>query len=758
MISPMKTESTPVAKAMPRNPCERPVFIVGPGRSGTTLLRSLLSAHPHLTVTPETHFMAWAQPWGLEQGAPEDFFAFWSHYTESNWFKDLGIDAEECLRRIEAVEDRSFAGVFGTILSLFAEKRNKPRVGEKTPGHSQFLGYILQWFPKAQVLVTQRDPRAVIASQLKTPYIGKRIGPPSLRRGLATNSRLEQVLWHMEDWRELYESRLSPYETDSRFHRVVYEDLVDSPETAIRGIFAFLEEPFDPDVLSGRNDASVSPPTAKWENEEMNRWRREHHRRSLGAIVATSLDKWRRSLSRMEVAMIEGRCGALMNRMGYPLVASRRERFFGRLFAAVFSRIVALEKASRSAARKIPFDTPGAKTALQDISFRLSGAVRRSGNSLRRRLEGHPKEETFPRYFERAGGKSGAGYMVVHPGAVADNPLPVNVPSRLQLPSDAGWWGFSFRQVPSRRSGETIVATIPCCRLLFFRDKRDDFHPAILTDESHSLDMREIHFRSGHAGALRRGGTPVRLERATWIVERVYHNHSHWFTAHLPKLLLLKKTGRIADVLLPSERTSVMDESMRMVGIDPSAFRTFETNQVLDVDELSVVSTDRFRPELLQMVPEAFGINGATRPQRRIYISRERAARRKLVNETEVWSVLRSFGFEKVVMEDLSFDRQVDLMKQTEILVSPHGAGLTNMMFCPRGAIVVEIADLGFPNPNFYALASALGHRYCIVRATPLGMAHQLERDMTVDPQAVASTLKYAELRGGVSEIGRRAG
>ncbi len=441
----------------------------------------------------------------------------------------------------------------------------------------------------------------------------------------------------------------------------------------------------------------------------------------------------------------------------------KTESTLARLLADFFSRVVSAEQAGRAAARKILFETPAAKLlfetpaaqkALQDLSFRLLSLIRRTGNSLRRRLEKHPKEETFSQYFERAGRKSGAEYMVVHPEAVADNPLPVNVPSRLQLPSDAGWWGFSFRQVPSRKSGETIIVTIPRCRLLFFRNRSNDFHPAILTDERHSLDMREIHFRSGHVPVLRRGGPTERIERATWIVERVYHNYSHWLTAHMPKLLLLKKIGRLTDVLLPSKRTPFMEESMRMAGIDPSEFRVFEPDQVLDADELSVVATDRFRPELLQMVPEAFGVHDAHRPERRVYISRERANRRKLVNEPEVWSALRNFGFEKVVMEDLSFAGQVDLMRQTEILVAPHGAGLTNMMFCPRGALVVEIADFGFPNPNFYALASALRHRYCIVQATPLGMAHPLERDMKVDPQAVASILKYADRGDQVPEVG----
>jgi capsular polysaccharide biosynthesis protein len=80
-------------------------------------------------------------------------------------------------------------------------------------------------------------------------------------------------------------------------------------------------------------------------------------------------------------------------------------------------------------------------------------------------------------------------------------------------------------------------------------------------------------------------------------------------------------------------------------------------------------------------------------------------------------------------------------MGETEAIVAPHGAGLTNMIFCPHGATIVEIADVAYPNPNFYALASALGHDYRIVGARGVGPGHALDRDLSVDPEEVISAL-----------------
>ncbi|WP_166259507.1 glycosyltransferase family 61 protein [Marinobacter salicampi] len=352
--------------------------------------------------------------------------------------------------------------------------------------------------------------------------------------------------------------------------------------------------------------------------------------------------------------------------------------------------------------------------------------------------------ESVPEYFGRHSGDTTAGhYETVHPEAVASNPLPDNFSSPDELPDDRGWWGYSFRDVPHRISGETFMATVPDCLITWYRnpEQENDFYPAILNRDSRAFDMREVRFRPMHAETLRQSPEPARLKRATWFIERVYHNHSHWLTAHLPKLLLLREKGMLDQVILPPERSAAIDGCLRMLGLKPEQFQTYDPARPLFVEELTIMGTDRFRPELLRMVPQAFGINEAVKPHRKVFISRLHAARRRLVNEEEIWALLEPQGFERVLMENMTFEDQVRLMSETAVLVAPHGAGLTNMLFCPEGAHIVEIADLSFPNPNFYALASALGHRYSLARAESLGDVHPLEKDLKVDPSRVTEIL-----------------
>lgn len=719
----------------------RPIFIIGPGRSGTTLLRSVLSAHSQIAVTPETQFLKRALQWGSVEGAPNDFEAFWSNYTSWLRFRDLGVDPKQCRYLIERAEDYSFRGIFCAVLSVFQKQSGKARVGEKTPGHSAFIPTLLNWFPDARFLVTQRDPRAVVASQLKTYYVKQRLKPRTLRGGILMAKREQEIVFFARIWTEIFEQRLAPWAGHQSFHTVVYENLVQDTETEVRRIFNFLNEDFEPTVLEDRGrDTALMPAN----EADMDNWRREHHSRSMQPVSDDSLEKWRGELSRSEIAIIEGCCARSMCQRGYEPTLSRPYHLGGHAMASGLATSANLERITRStvsAGRRRIGAAGGEVRGL--LGKAASAGVERGAPpgwfGYRRVLH-----ETVPDYFARHAYTSKAGvYETLYPEQVKYNALPRNITGRDQLPDDQGWWGYSFRDVPERNAQECYIATLPNCRITWYKDPNDanDFYPAILNGDGRALWMRELRFRPCHAETLRQSRAPVKVKAATWIAERCYHNHSHWLTAHLPKLLMLRERGMLGQVLLPPERSAALDDSLRMLGMAPENFLTFDMEHPLLVEELTVLGTDRFRPELLQMVPQALGINMAPKPFRKVFISRLNATRRRLVNEDAVWSLLEPQGFERVLMEDLSFAQQVELMRETSVLMAPHGAGLTNMMFCPRGAHIVEIADLGFPNPNFYAVASAMGHEYWLVSAESLGEGRPLDKDLRVTTDSISRVL-----------------
>lgn len=131
---------------------------------------------------------------------------------------------------------------------------------------------------------------------------------------------------------------------------------------------------------------------------------------------------------------------------------------------------------------------------------------------------------------------------------------------------------------------------------------------------------------------------------------------------------------------------------------------------------------------------------------RRLFVSRRTAASRRVANEAEIESVLAEHGFEVVDPAGMSIAEQVALFSQASIVVGPHGAGLTNLLFSAPGTEVVEIfaAPAAQGVSNYRVLASHLGMPYSRLLAAPVPTesrygAHHY--DMEVDPQLLARAL-----------------
>lgn len=335
---------------------ERPIFIVGAGRSGTTLLRSLLSAHSRISIAPETHFMKTADvDSGLDRGAPRDFEAFWRSYSTSIRFIDLGVDPEHCRELIERQGKPTYRTIFSTMLVAYGETLGKVRIGEKTPGNIHVLSYLLEWFPEARVIILGRDPRAMVASQLHTPWIQNRLTPLSLRQGLLAGKRLHAVASQANGWARIYEKMVPQWQGDSRVLTVSYEALVQDVEDGMRAICDFLEEPYEPSMLTGRTQETVPSPAAMAEIHEdpWREWRREHHAQTLRPISTDSVEKWKKELTKIEVGMIEGRCARGMRVAGYAPSTSPLQRSLGGVFSRMVATMGGLEAGARDRAKRV---------------------------------------------------------------------------------------------------------------------------------------------------------------------------------------------------------------------------------------------------------------------------------------------------------------------------------------------------------------------------------------------------------------------
>lgn len=96
----------------------------------------------------------------------------------------------------------------------------------------------------------------------------------------------------------------------------------------------------------------------------------------------------------------------------------------------------------------------------------------------------------------------------------------------------------------------------------------------------------------------------------------------------------------------------------------------------------------------------------------RLYLSREKARRRRVTNEPALWAELSARGFAKIILEELPWPEQIAALRAARVIVAPHGAGLANLVFCTPGTRVVELVGRDYFNPVFWRLSALAGLDY----------------------------------------------
>jgi capsular polysaccharide biosynthesis protein len=206
------------------------------------------------------------------------------------------------------------------------------------------------------------------------------------------------------------------------------------------------------------------------------------------------------------------------------------------------------------------------------------------------------------------------------------------------------------------------------------------------------------------------------------LVSFFHGNYGHWLWEDLPRLAAaLPALPDSVRFLVPETLTSFQKDSLLALGISLDRLTTqgprtktvceklwFAT--ALGNQDWSVTAPD----VLLQMRQKL--LTAYSDPQKRgasrIYVSRGSVAKSKrLVNEDAVLPVLEDLGFEVVRPELLSLPQQVAKFQNCEILLGAFGAGLTNMLFCPVPAVILELQDARFaPRYWYWKIAATIGH------------------------------------------------
>ena len=123
-------------------------FIVGVGRSGTTLLRMMLDAHPQLAIPPETHFIPEAAD-ACRTGGEQSRDAFVNTLLSSRFWTDFQLDPDEFRKGINALAPFDVGAGLRVFYRLYAGRFGKTRWGDKTPTYLTQMQLIAQLLPEA---------------------------------------------------------------------------------------------------------------------------------------------------------------------------------------------------------------------------------------------------------------------------------------------------------------------------------------------------------------------------------------------------------------------------------------------------------------------------------------------------------------------------------------------------------------------------------------------------------------------------------
>ena len=159
------------------------------------------------------------------------------------------------------------------------------------------------------------------------------------------------------------------------------------------------------------------------------------------------------------------------------------------------------------------------------------------------------------------------------------------------------------------------------------------------------------------------------------------------------------------------------------MGIPSNKIISSDRNSLVSADELIVPSF----PGYLDWIPygtikflrQTFLSKmslDTTQYGKRIYISRARARARHIINEDAVIQLLDKLGFQTVYLEEMSTIDQVALFANAQVVVAPHGSGLTNLVFCSPKTITIELFSPHYVRTDYWMISQLLElkHYYCL--------------------------------------------
>lgn len=279
------------------------VFIIGVGRSGTSLLQSMLNSHSKIFFLKENQILRNILNGNINKNLSGELL-FKEIVSKSN-FDRLNLS-------IENIDLASPKKAYDSLIKFHIKSDKISFIGDKDPRNLDYVEKIQLLYPKSKVIMMTRDPRAVCASRLKAKW-----------------SKRHRFIFHPL----IYFAQLSLFykKDNKKILKISYENLIKNPKKQINIMLDWLNLDYEPECLEFHESAK------KLISDDEFSWKKE----TLQPITMSYADKWKNELTKSQIKIIEAINYKYIHKLNLSLLFNR-PNFFVLLFYSFLSNLFLL--------------------------------------------------------------------------------------------------------------------------------------------------------------------------------------------------------------------------------------------------------------------------------------------------------------------------------------------------------------------------------------------------------------------------------
>jgi glycosyltransferase involved in cell wall biosynthesis len=287
-------------------PSSSPIFLLGAERSGTTLLRLMLTAHPDICIPPESiFFVALESKYGAVGNLIPHLPEFLNDLYDNKFhrFREWNVDPQLLLNNLTSHQHLSYTQAVETVYQTYRQQFDPTASiwGDKNPFHIYQLGKIRRYFPGVRAILIVRDFRACYSSVKKLAAKEQETGEvwPGIKTINGLTHQWNQVVKIIDKYHQKWE----------QFYLVYYEDLVREPAAQLAKICQWLGVDFQDSMLEfyqkNAEKGLIPPNQIAW------------HPNTFKPVDVSGVNAWQDELSFSELETIELMNWKNLSKLGY---------------------------------------------------------------------------------------------------------------------------------------------------------------------------------------------------------------------------------------------------------------------------------------------------------------------------------------------------------------------------------------------------------------------------------------------------------